>query len=192
MFGPGSVIGALENPQPRTEFPVNVRLTGEIPVLGGGNSVGARPGEADEGIDTRVPPTAPSNAATTARTAMRAWFPIIAPPRTPRSLHHVERGRHRVMVQAAELRAPDRVIAGLERLEPVRVRVSGDDVDLEQEIRKVERVRDVEGTKDEFDRQTRFHAEGAGCVQRCERPRAVEPRAVPDVGDVEVRTTGVR
>src|SRR5438132_9089627 len=78
---------------------------------------------------------------------MRAWFPIIAPPRTPRSLHHVERRRHRVMVQAAELRAPDRVIAGLERLEPVRVRAARDDVDLEQEIRKIERVRHVEGTQ---------------------------------------------
>src|SRR5713226_4071410 len=106
------------------------------------------PEEAADGIDVSVTPAPtadPSTAAIMARTATRALFPIIAPPRTPGpSLHYVARRRHRVVIEAAELRAPDRVVAGLERLEPVYVRVSGDDVDLEQEIGEVERVRHVE------------------------------------------------
>src|SRR5256712_10830507 len=53
------------------------------------------------------------------------------------SLHHMEGRRHRVVVESTELRAADRVVAGLERLEPVRVNVTWDDDDLEQEIRKV-------------------------------------------------------
>src|SRR2546430_629784 len=192
MLGPGFAIVAFENPHPVLAFPEKVKLTGQTPVRsgsGGGGSAGTSSSEAAAaGTNVNPNPTAaPTTTATIARLAAHAQIRIISLPLTPRpSLHHVEGRRHGVMVETAELRAPNRVIAGLERLEPVRVRVARDDVDLEQEIRKIERVRDVEGTQDEFDGQTGFHAKRASCVQRCECPRAVEPRAVPDVGDVEI------
>src|SRR2546425_13208910 len=87
MFGPGLLIVAFESPQPLTASPWSVKLTGEIPVRGGGKSAAATPDEAavgDMAGATPTPTRVPTSTASTASTATRAQFPIIALPRTPR------------------------------------------------------------------------------------------------------------
>src|SRR2546428_7734087 len=49
MFGPDLLIVAFESPQPLTASPWSVKLTGEIPVRGGGKSAAATPDEAAVG-----------------------------------------------------------------------------------------------------------------------------------------------
>src|SRR2546422_10503062 len=87
MFGPDLLIVAFENPQPLTASPWSVKLTGEIPVRGGGKSAAATPDEAAVGDMAGAGPVPERGArrnATTASTAARAPVPIIVMPRTPR------------------------------------------------------------------------------------------------------------
>src|SRR3989441_13318452 len=86
MFGPDLLIVAFENPQPLTASPWSVKLTGEIPVRGGGKSAAATPDEAAVGDMAGASPTPTGGArgtATPASTPTRAPFPIIAVPPTP-------------------------------------------------------------------------------------------------------------
>src|SRR2546425_3860475 len=86
MFGPDLLIVAFESPQPLTASPWSVKLTGEIPVRGGGKSAAATPDEAAVGDMAGASPTptrGPRRTATTPNTPTRAPFPLIAMPRTP-------------------------------------------------------------------------------------------------------------
>src|SRR2546426_12531643 len=87
MFGPDLLIVAFESPQPLTASPWSVKLTGEIPVRGGGKSAAATPDEAAVGdmAGASPPPTrGPRRTTTNASTAPRAPLPIIAMARDPR------------------------------------------------------------------------------------------------------------
>src|SRR2546427_9393928 len=86
MFGPDLLIVAFENPQPLTASPWSVKLTGEIPVRGGGKSAAATPDEAAVGDMAGAgpaPPRGPRRTATTASTATRAPVPVISMPPAP-------------------------------------------------------------------------------------------------------------
>src|SRR2546425_6066241 len=86
MFGPDLLIVAFESPQPLTASPWSVKLTGEIPVRGGGKSAAATPDEAavgDMAGASPAPTRGPRRTASTASTPTRAPFPIISMPRTP-------------------------------------------------------------------------------------------------------------
>src|SRR2546425_8998828 len=127
----------------------------------------------------------------TTSAATRAPLPTIR-LRLLASLHDMERGGHRVVVETAEFSASDRIVTGLQRLEPVCVRVTRDDVNLEIERDEPERVVDVERAKDDLDRETGFQREGPGRVERGEVPGRVEPLALGDVRDVEIPVPLVR
>src|SRR2546426_10888791 len=66
----------------------------------------------------------------TTSAATRAPLPTIR-LRLLASLHDMERGGHRVVVETAECSASDRVVTGLQRVEAVCVRVVPDDVNPE-------------------------------------------------------------
>src|SRR3989442_9639893 len=86
MFGPDLLIVPFESPQPLTASPWSVKLTGEIPVRGGGKSAAATPDEAavgDMAGASPTPPRGPRRTATTPSTPTRAPFPVIAMPRAP-------------------------------------------------------------------------------------------------------------
>src|SRR2546422_8271615 len=87
MFGPDLLIVAFENPQPLTASPWSVKLTGEIPVRGGGKSAAATPDEAavgDMAGASPPPPRGPRRTATPPSTATRAPLPLISMAPTPR------------------------------------------------------------------------------------------------------------
>src|SRR3989442_5068356 len=122
----------------------------------------------------------------TTSAATRAPLPTIR-LRLLASLRDMERDGHRVVVETVEFSASDRVVTGLRRWERVRVRVARDDVNLEIERDEPERVVDIEGAKDDFDRETGFQRERTGRVERGEVPGRVEPTLVlGDVRDVEI------
>src|SRR2546425_4421375 len=121
----------------------------------------------------------------TTSTATRALLRTIR-LRLLASLHDMERRRHRVVVETAVFRASDRVVTGLQRLKPVRVRVARDDVNLEIERDEPERVVDVERMKDDLDREAGLQRERPGRVEGGEVPGRVEVLALGDVRDVEI------
>src|SRR2546426_4412044 len=87
MFGPDLLIVAFESPQPLTASPWSVKLTGEIPVRGGGKSAAATPDEAAVGdMAGAGPPPARGARRTSATpsTPARAPFPLIPMPPAPR------------------------------------------------------------------------------------------------------------
>src|SRR3989442_11133488 len=127
----------------------------------------------------------------TTSTATRARLPTIR-LRLLASLHDMERRRHRVVVETAVFGTADRVVTGLQRLEPVRVRVARNDVNLEIKRYEPERVVDVERAKDDLDCEAGFQRESPGCVEGGEVPSRVEPLALGDVRDVEIPVPLVR
>src|SRR2546422_11380914 len=83
MFGPDLLIVAFENPQPLTASPWSVKLTGEIPVRGGGKSAAATPDEAAVGDMAGASPAPEGEARrkeTTPNTRTRAPIPLLAMP----------------------------------------------------------------------------------------------------------------
>src|SRR2546428_3585105 len=86
MFGPDLLIVAFENPQPLTASPWSVKLTGEIPVRGGGKSAAATPDEAavgDMAGASPAPTRGPRRKATTPNTPARAPLPVLSMPPAP-------------------------------------------------------------------------------------------------------------
>src|SRR2546428_860177 len=86
MFGPDLLIVAFESPQPLTASPWSVKLTGEIPVRGGGKSAAATPDEAAVGDMAGAGPTPTRGAkrkAGTANTPTGAPLPINSKPPSP-------------------------------------------------------------------------------------------------------------
>src|SRR3989337_1171616 len=81
---------------------------------------------------------------------------------------------HRVVADAAELRAVDLEVPRLHGLEPVHVRRAREGVDLQTEIGDVEGMRDVLGDEEDLDRLPGLHAE----LRRRVRPHT---RPVQDV-----------
>src|SRR5207245_6330731 len=87
----------------------------------------------------------------TTSAATRAPLPTIR-LRLLASLHDMERGGHRVVVETAEFSASDRVVTGLQQLEPVCVRVARGDVNVETERDEPEPVFGIAGAEGELAR----------------------------------------
>src|SRR5437667_410892 len=164
-----------------------------MPVRGGKSAACSWKGAAD-GAGTRAIAAAMEAHRTpgTTSTAMRVRLPTM-PLRLLASLDDMEGRDHRVVVETAEFGASNRVVTGLQRLEPIVVRGAWGHVDLEIKRDEPERMIDVEGAKDDLDRETRFERESTGRVERCEVPgRVVPPFRFIDVRDVEIPVPLVR
>src|SRR5437667_665133 len=154
----------------------------------GGTSAACSPNDAADGAGTSAIAAAMEAHRTpaTTSTAMRVRLAAIR-LRLLASLDDMERRGHRVVVETAEFGAPDRVVTGLQRSEPIGVRVAWDHVDLEIKRDEPERMVDVEGAKDDLDRETGLQRESTGRVERCEVPGRVVPAfRFIDVRDVEI------
>src|SRR5438552_19142643 len=132
----------------------------------GGKSAACSPNDAADGAGTSAIAAAMEAHRTpaTTSTAMRVRLATIR-LRLLASLDDMERRGHRVVVETAEFGAPDRVVTGLQRLEPIGVRVAWDHVELEIKRDEPERTIDVDGAMDGFDREIGFHRESPGRVQ---------------------------
>src|SRR6266487_886974 len=193
-FGPGVVIVALVNPQPRPASPWSVRFTDGKAVprtVAGVKALAATDSDAGENSGAAAI-AARRKIATEMSAGPRTSPPVIPPPVSLPSAHDLQGRGHRVVVEPAELRTSDHEVTRPQRLEPVEIRVARDHVDLQVEVDQVERVGDVEGTKDDLHDEFRLDGESPGGVERREVARRVQPLALSDVGDVEIPIPLVR
>src|SRR6266566_4253259 len=175
-FGPGFVIVALVNPQPRPASPWSVRFTDGKAVprtVAGVKALAATDSDAGENSGAAAI-AARRRIATEMSAGPRTSPPVIPPPVSLPSAHDLQGRGHRVVV------------------EPAEIRVARDHVDLQVEVDQVERVGDVEGTKDDLHDEFRLDGESPGGVERREVARRVQPLALSDVGDVEIPIPLVR
>src|SRR6266566_1567407 len=194
MLGPGLRIVAFENPQPPPELPYSVMFTGGRS-LRGGNREARTPGSgAGRSVmsGTTLAAERPIKIPPMTRAAPRARFSfsMLLSPRP--SADDMKGRRHRPMRSATKFRTPDEIVALLQRLKPVGVGVAGNDVDLEIKVDEIEGMGDIERSEDELDQEPRLQREGAGRVLVRKLSRAIQPRPVSNVRDVEVPVPLVR
>src|SRR5947199_8665486 len=102
-----------------------------MPVRGGKSAACSRKGAADgAGTSAIAAAMGAHRTPATTSTAIRVRLPTIR-LRLLASLDDMECRGHRVVVEAAEFGASDRVVTGLQRLEPIGVRVARDHIELE-------------------------------------------------------------
>src|SRR2546428_4258422 len=120
----------------------------------------------------------------------RFSFSMLLSPRP--SADDMKGSRHRPMRSATKFRTPDDIVARLQRLKPVGVGVAGNDVDLEIKVDEIEGMGDIERPEAELDQEPRLQRERAGRVLVRKLSRAIQPRPVSNVRDVEVPVPLVR
>src|SRR2546423_15553543 len=99
-------------------------------------------------------------------------------------------GNHREMLQAAEFGTVNFVVPGHERLEPIHIRVAGNDIKLQAVGGNGEGMGDVDGLEQELDDLAHLHREGPGlrtavrAVRICHVETPKPPLRCYDHGDV--------